>query len=404
LHKFNFKILKYFTNLIQMNDIIEQAKEIFPKIRDYRRTIHQKPELSFQEYETCKFIQAKLTELGIESKVIANTGVVALIGKGERCVGLRADIDALPIEEETGLEFSSQNSGVMHACGHDMHTSMLLGAAEILKKQEHSLNGVVKLMFQPGEEKLPGGAGIMIKEGVLENPKVNAVFGQHIFPEENVGVVSMKEGPVMGSADELYWEITGKSAHAAQPHLGSDPILAASQLVVYYQTLMTKYRDPLTAGVLTVAAFNGGTATNIIPDKVFLKGTMRAYNLNWREQMHELLMTRSQMITEAYGCQCDLKIIKGYPPVINHKSTTEIAEKTAIKLFGSVKEFTPKMWGEDFAFYSQVVPATFWFVGVKPENMEIMPALHNSKINPVEEAMINGMAMLAQTAIEYLNS
>ena len=270
-------------------EILEQAKGIFPKLQKLRRKIHSNPELSFVEFETCKFIQNELSELGIESKVIGNTGVVATIGKGNQCVGLRADIDALPIKEETGLEFASLNEGVMHACGHDMHTTMLIGAAEILKKNEDSLGGIVKLIFQPGEEKLPGGASILIEEGVLENPKVDAIFGQHIYPGESEGTISLNSGPVMGAPDELYFTIKGTSTHAAQPHLGHDPIVAASQLIVHFKTLMTKYKDPIEAGVLSITSIKGGNSTNIIPDDVKLMGTLRSFNEQWRTEMHRLI-------------------------------------------------------------------------------------------------------------------
>lgn len=388
-----------------LETIKNKAIEIYPKIQSHRRYIHQNPELSFEEFETSKFIQNELTKLGIEFKILANTGVIGIIGKGDKCVALRADIDALPIFEETSLDFKSINNGVMHACGHDMHTSMLLGAAEILKSIENSLNGQVKLIFQPAEEKLPGGANILIKEGVLDNPKVDAIFGQHIYPGESSGILATNSGYVMGSADELYWTITGKSTHAAQPHLGYDPILAASQLIVYYQTLMTKYRDPLDAGVLTVASIHGGSATNIIPDTVEMKGTLRSFNLEWREQMHKLLEEKSIELCKLYGCNCQLQIIKGYPPVFNNDELTKLSKTVAIQVFGSdnVVEFVPKMWGEDFAFYGQVIPASFWFLGVRPKNQSEMPALHNSKLSPDEEPMLNGMSMLAKVAFDYLN-
>lgn len=385
-------------------EILEQAKGIFPKLQKLRRKIHSNPELSFVEFETCKFIQNELSELGIESKVIGNTGVVATIGKGNQCVGLRADIDALPIKEETGLEFASLNEGVMHACGHDMHTTMLIGAAEILKKNEDSLGGIVKLIFQPGEEKLPGGASILIEEGVLENPKVDAIFGQHIYPGESEGTISLNSGPVMGAPDELYFTIKGTSTHAAQPHLGHDPILAASQLIVHFQTLMTKYKDPIEAGVLSITSIKGGNSTNIIPDDVKLMGTLRSFNEQWRTEMHRLIEVNSKAVCELYGCEIEIEIKKGYPPVVNDEKITELTINNAINLVGedNTKVFEPKMWGEDFAFYGKNIPATFWFVGVRPKNLKTMPALHNSKLSPSENAMPIGTAMLVTAAMNYL--
>ena len=385
-------------------EILEQAKGIFPKLQKLRRKIHSNPELSFVEFETCKFIQNELSELGIESKVIGNTGVVETIGKGNQCVGLRADIDALPIKEETGLEFASLNEGVMHACGHDMHTTMLIGAAEILKKNEDSLGGIVKLIFQPGEEKLPGGASILIEEGVLENPKVDAIFGQHIYPGESEGTISLNSGPVMGAPDELYFTIKGTSTHAAQPHLGHDPIVAASQLIVHFQTLMTKYKDPIEAGVLSITSIKGGNSTSIIPDDVKLMGTLRSFNEQWRTEMHRLIEVNSKAVCELYGCEIEIEIKKGYPPVVNDEKITDLTINNAINLVGedNTKVFEPKMWGEDFAFYGKNIPATFWFVGVRPKNLKTMPALHNSKLSPSENAMPIGTAMLVTAAINYL--
>ena len=386
-------------------EILNKAKALFPKMQKIRRDIHQNPELSFQEYETCKYIQDQLDELGISNKVIGKTGVVATIGNGSRCVGLRADIDALPIQEETGLEFASKNDGVMHACGHDMHTTMLLGAAEILKNMESELKGIVKLIFQPGEEKLPGGASILIKEGVLENPKVDAIFGQHIYPGETEGVVSLNSGPVMGAPDELYFTIKGKSTHAAQPQLGFDPIVAASQLILHFQTLMTKFKDPIDAGVLTITSIHGGNATNIIPDEVKLMGTLRSFNEDWRDKMHKLIENNSKSLCKMYGCEIEVDIKKGYPPVINDERLTELTKNNSNMIVGEDKsvEFIPKMWGEDFAYYGKNIPSTFWFTGVRPQGLEEMPALHNSKLNPSENALPIGTTMLITAAINYLN-
>ena len=387
-----------------MKEILKKSEVLYSKMLNIRRTIHQNPELSFEEYETSKYIKNKLDELGIENQIIGKTGVVGLIGKGEKCVALRADIDALPIEEETGLDFASQNKGVMHACGHDMHTTMLLAAAEILKDMEDSLNGVVKLIFQPGEEKLPGGASILIEEGVLENPKVDAIFGQHIFPGEQEGTVSLNSGPVMGAPDELYFTVKGKSTHAAQPHLGFDPIVAASNLILHFQDLITKYKDPIEPGVLSITSIKGGNSTNIIPDTVELMGTLRSFNESWRNKMHKLIYENSELLSKLYGCEIDVTIKKGYPPVINDEELTNLTIDISKEIVGEVNtlEFVPKMWGEDFAFYGKNIPATFWFVGVRPSELDDMPALHNSKLSPSEKAMPIGTAMLVNSAINYL--
>jgi amidohydrolase len=387
-----------------MKEILRKSEELYSKMLNIRRTIHQNPELSFEEYETSKYIKNKLDDLGIENQIIGKTGVVGLIGKGDKCVALRADIDALPIEEETGLDFASQNKGVMHACGHDMHTTMLLAAAEILKEMEDSLNGVVKLIFQPGEEKLPGGASILIEEGVLENPKVDAIFGQHIFPGEQEGTVSLNSGPVMGAPDELYFTVKGKSTHAAQPHLGFDPIVAASNLILHFQDLITKYKDPIEPGVLSITSIKGGNSTNIIPDTVELMGTLRSFDEDWRNKMHKLIYENSELLSKLYGCEIDVTIKKGYPPVINDEELTNLTIDISKEIVGEVNtlEFVPKMWGEDFAFYGKNIPATFWFVGVRPSELDDMPALHNSKLSPSEKAMPIGTAMLVNSAINYL--
>lgn len=386
-----------------LNEIVD---ELFSKTIETRRHIHSNPELSFKEFETAKYIRERLNQLSIDWQECSGTGTIAIIGKGERCVGLRADIDALPIFEETGLPYKSKNDNVMHACGHDMHTAMLLSVAEILKLNEDKINGKVKLIFQLGEEQLPGGASLMIKEGCLENPKVEAIFGQHIYPGESVGMVSIKEGAVMGSADEIYITITGKSTHAAQPHLGADPILAAAQLIVYYQTLLTKFKDPTKAGVLTLAAINGGFATNVIPDKVEIKGTLRAFDEDWRAEIHKILEEKTDLIAQTYNCKADLEIRKGYPSVINDKTLHSIVLKASNEIFPkeNILEFEPKMWGEDFAYYGREIPAYFWFLGVRPKDQSTMPALHNSKLNPEEESMKYGIKMLILAALNYLDN
>lgn len=388
-------------NIELINKICEN---VFPDLISMRRHIHKNPELSFQEFNTAEFIRAKLTEFGIDFQTLANTGTVATVGKGNKCIAFRADIDALPILEETNLEYASINDGVMHACGHDMHTAMLLAAAKLLKENESLLNGVVKLIFQPGEEKIPGGAIMMIEEGVLQNPKPEMVFAQHIFPSEKSGTISIESGPVLASADELYWTIRGKGSHAAQPHIGRDAILVASQLINHYQTLMTKYRNPLDSGVISVTSIHGGSATNIFPDEVKMMGTLRAYNDKWRYEMHNLLIENSRKIAELYDCSCEVEIMKGYPPLVNNPNVAELARGVAVELLGEqyALQFEPKMWAEDFAYFAQQVPACFWLLGVKPEELDEMPPLHNAKLNPDENAMVNGVKMFVATALKCL--
>lgn len=388
-----------------MNDILQSANNLMSSIIEDRRHIHRNPELSFQEHETCAYIAHRLDSMNIPYSIIAHTGIVAHIGNGNRCIALRADIDALPIEEETGLDFSSTKPGIMHACGHDAHTAMLLGAASILKEQESSLNGIVKLIFQPGEEKVPGGASIMVAEGVLENPKPEVIFGQHVYPDAPCGEIQISIGPTMASADELYWTIYGKGAHAAQPHQGIDPILIASELILHLQSLVTKMRNPLLPGLLAVTSIHGGSATNIIPETVELKGTLRAFDPEWREQAIRMIQEHSEQLCSMHGARCEVKILRGYPAVHNHEGAATFAIKTAQALIGTSKvtDFEPKMWGEDFAFYGQHIPAAFWMLGVKPDGHTSMPGLHNARFTPDEQALPIGAAMMAKAAIDWLN-
>jgi amidohydrolase len=385
-------------------EILEKAKAVYVKIIEYRRHFHQHPELSFQEYETSAYISKILRHHNIVHKKIAETGIVALIGKGERCVALRADIDALPILEETGLQFASLNTGVMHACGHDMHIAMLLGTAIILKENESKINGIVKLIFQPGEEKIPGGASILINEGVLNNPKPQVIFGQHINPGDISGVISTNSGPILASADEIYITIKGKGSHAAQPHLANDPIITSAQLILYFQTVMTKFRNPINPGVLSITSIHGGIAPNIFPDDVKLMGTLRTFSNKLQKTLHEIIEQKSLEIAGLYNCKCDVEILKGYPTLVNNNNIAELVEKNAVELFGSEKflKLEPKMWAEDFAYYGQQIPACFWFLGVKTNESADMPPLHNAKLNPSEEAMINGVAMFIKSVFEFL--
>lgn len=387
-----------------MHPLLRDAKVLAPSLVEWRRTLHANPELSFQEYQTSAFIQQRLAEMGIPFRVLADTGVVAHIGSGDRCVALRADIDALPIHEETDLPFASKNPGIMHACGHDAHTAMLLGAARMLKDREHSLKGVVKLIFQPGEEKVPGGASIMIREGVLEDPVPEMIFGQHVNPAAPVGNASFVAGRMMASADELYWTIRGKSGHAAQPHLAVDPLIVAAHLVTQLQTIVSRTLNPFEPGVLSVTAIHGGTVTNIIPDIVEMKGTLRSMNIAWREQAIGLIEEYSRSLAAAMGAQCEATVLRGYPPLINDEHATSFASDAARALIGaeSVTPFEPKMWGEDFAYYAQKIPACFWMLGVRAPELDETPGLHNCKFVIDETALPIGTALMVNAAVERI--
>ncbi len=393
-----------------MNQLIQSIKskinEIKSEIINFQHFLHQYPELSFKEYKTTEFIKEILNKNEIEYYSLMDTGVICNIGSGENCVALRADIDALPIQEETQLPFASLNSGIMHACGHDFHTSMLLGSAIVLKTFEKDIPGIIKLIYQPAEEKLPGGAKILIEKGVLENPKPSAIFAQHIYPELQTGQIAVSNGTILSSADELYWKISGKGTHAAQPHLGSNVILAQAQLITTAMNLINKYKDPLTNTLLSITSVHGGTATNIIPEEIKLMGTLRSFDDNWRYECHQLLIKKSSEICGLYDCSSELEIIRGYPPLINDTKATDIFSKSAESIIGkeNMQNFKPKMWAEDFAYYSQHIPACFWFLGVKSPKSTLTHSLHNPKLCPDENALIIGSQLLAASAIEYLFS
>lgn len=394
--------------------LLSAAHAAHEQMRSMRRALHRNPELSFQEYETSKFIQARLAELNIPFQVMAETGVVAHIGAGDRCVALRADIDALPIHEESGVEYASTKPGVMHACGHDAHTAMLLGAAQILKEREtaqgaFALGGVIKLIFQPGEEMSPGGASIMIREGVLHNPRPEAIFGQHVNPDAVCGTAAFVGGMMLASTDELYWKIHGNSGHAAQPHNATDPVLMAAHLITQLQTLIARRINPFAPGVLSICSIHGGFTTNVIPDVVELSGTLRSMNQTWREEALRAIEAHSIALgaSPLYGKgRCELSIVRGYPPLINNDETTTFARAAAQRLIGAenVEDFEPKMWGEDFAYYTHEIPGTFWMLGIRPPHLEATPGLHNSQFIVDENALPVGAALLANAALSRLAS
>jgi len=376
------------------------AKNYGPEFVEIRHHLHSHPELSYQEFETSKFIQQKLKEFGISFEVKATTGVVGLIkGKnpGKRVVALRADMDALPIKEENGVDYKSQNEGVMHACGHDVHTTCLLGAVKILNELKDEWEGTVKLIFQPGEEKNPGGASIMIKEGVLDNPKPQAIFGLHVNPSLEIGKLSFRSGQAMASADELYFTIKGKGGHAASPQLCIDPILIASHLIIALQQIVSRNRDPFDPSVLSITAINGGTTTNVIPNEVKLMGTFRAMNEEWRRRAHELIEKTTKELVHSMGGQIDLHIDKGYPVVFNNEQLNEKAKQLAGEFMGAenVEETEMRMGSEDFGYYSQIIPGCFYRLGTGNKAKGISSGVHTPTFNIDNNAIEIGMGMMA---------
>ena len=365
-----------------------------------RRHLHANPELSYKEFNTSLFLQEKLTEMGIPFDIKATTGIVALIkgnNPASRVIALRGDMDALPIEEENEVPYKSLNQGVMHACGHDVHTSILLGAAKILNEVKDSFDGTVKLIFQPGEERNPGGASYMINEGALENPRPQGIIALHIHPGLNVGKVSFRKGRVMASADEIYITIRSKGGHAAAPHLTADTILIASQLIVSLQQIISRNCNPLSPSVLSICSIQGGHTTNVIPSEVKLMGTFRAMDEAWRFKAHELITKQAIGLVEAMGAEIDLKIDVGYPTVDNDPAFTETAWQQANIYMGkeNVEETEIRMGAEDFGYYTQVIPGCFYRLGVRNEAKGIIHNVHTPKFDIDEQAIETGIGMMA---------
>ena len=376
------------------------SRKYAPAFIDIRHFLHANPELSYQEFETSKFIQQKLAEMGITFEVKATTGVVGLIkGKNpsKKIIALRADMDALPIKEENNVDYKSKREGIMHACGHDVHTTCLLGASKILNELKNEWEGTIKLIFQPGEEKNPGGASIMIKEGVLENPRPAAILGLHVNPQLEIGKLSFRSGQVMASADELYFTIKGKGGHAASPQTCIDPILIASHLVTALQQIISRNNNPFEPSVLSITSIHGGTTTNVIPDEVKLMGTFRAMNEKWRKKAHQLIERTTKELVAAMGGTVELNIDKGYPVVFNDEQLHEKAKRLAEQFSGNenVEETEMRMGAEDFGYYSQLIPGCFYRLGTGNKEKGISAGVHTPHFNIDENAIEIGIGMMA---------
>lgn len=383
--------------------ILAECSAILEEVIEIRRHIHAHPELSFEEFKTAEFVSKKLTEWGIKHETgIVNTGIVALITptkNWDKCIALRADLDALPIAETNTVSYKSKNEGVMHACGHDVHTSMLLGAAKIIYKLKDDLNCAVKLIFQPGEEKLPGGAKLMIEAGVLENPSVSEIYALHVFPELEFGKIGFRQGMYMASCDEIRMTVKGKGGHGAMPHQNIDPILIASHLIVALQQIVSRHCPPEIPSVLSFGRIEGLGATNVIPDEVKIEGTFRTMNEPWRKLAHEKIKSISEELVRSMGGQIEVKIDVGYPYLENDPELTKKARSKAELLVGeeNIIDLPIRMTGEDFAYYSQKIPATFIRIGVRNEDQGIIYPVHNSRFDIDERALETGMqTLLAQ--------
>ncbi|QES89265.1 M20 metallopeptidase family protein [Rhizosphaericola mali] len=388
-----------------LSEIIKaKAKAYFEEFVGIRRYLHQNPELSYQEYNTSLFVQTKLNEWNIPFKVIAETGVVGLIegnNPTSRIIALRADMDALPILEENNIDFKSQNEGVMHACGHDVHTTCLLGAAKILNELKEQWDGTIKLIFQPGEEKNPGGASLMIKEGILENPTPAGIFGLHVHPLLEVGKVSFRKGKVMASADELYFTIKGKGGHAAQPNLTVDTILVAAELITSLQKIISRNRNPFSPSVLSICSMQGGHSTNVIPSEVKLKGTFRAMDETWRYHAHELIKKEAAGIAAATGAEIDTLVDVGYPTVDNNDALTEEGQNLAKEYLDqrNVEETELRMGAEDFGYYTQKIPGCFYRLGVRNETLGYINNVHTPNFMVDERAIEIGIGLMTYLGI-----
>ena len=376
------------------------AKQYAPSFIAIRRHLHAHPELSYQEFETSKFVQQKLTEYNIPFQTMATTGVIGEIrgrNPDARIVALRADMDALPIQEANDVPYRSTVPNVMHACGHDVHTTCLLGAAKILSETKDNWEGTVKLIFQPGEERNPGGASLLIKEGVLESPAPQCIFGLHVNPQLEAGKVSFRGGKVMASADELYFTIRSNGGHAAAPHLTADTILIAAHLVVSLQQVISRNRDPLSPSVLSISSFQGGYTTNVIPSEVKLMGTFRAMDEGWRFKAHDIIRKHVTELVGAMGAEADVHIDVGYPTVYNNEALSEKARRLAEAFMGEerVEETEIRMGAEDFGFYSQKIPGCFFRLGTANGQKGITSGVHTPTFNIDETAIEIGIGLMA---------
>ena len=394
-----------------MIDIIRhKSEEYYPEIVSIRRHIHKYPELSKQEKKTMEFIGGKLGEYGIPFKDnIGGYGIVGTITGREpqaACLALRADMDALPLNETNEVDFKSARPGVMHACGHDVHTACLLGTAKILNGLKKEFKGTIKLFFQPSEETYPGGAIRMIQAGVMNGPKPDFILGQHVFPFLSAGEAGFRPGMFMASTDEFFITVKGKGGHGAMPQTAVDPILIASHIVVALQQIVSRNANPLVSTVVTVGKFIGEGRTNIIPDTVRLEGTLRTFDEEWRARIHELIHQIANGTAEAMGGSCDITIDRGYPYLFNNEDLTRKLISLAGEYLGpdNVKPLEQKMGAEDFAYFAKETPGCFYGLGIADPVVGTGPNLHTAGFSVDESAMQTGTGLMAWLAVNLLNS
>ena len=373
-----------------------------------RRHLHANPELSKSEVNTARFISEKLTSWGIPHQTgIAGHGIVGLIAgqmPGSKVIALRADMDALPILEENKVPYVSQNPGVMHACGHDVHMASLLGAARILKSMESQLKGSVKLIFQPSEEKYPGGALPMIRAGVLENPRPDFIIGQHVYPELEAGKIGLRPGQYMASTDEVHLTVKGKGGHAAIPHKVVDPVLIAAHIIVALQQVVSRKAKPTVPSVLSFGKIIGNGIANIIPDEVKISGTMRTFDEEWRLEMKEQITRIATSLAEGMGGSCEVFIDTGYPSVYNNPQLTERVKSYAQEYLGlsNVDDLEMRMTAEDFSYYALEIPGCFYRLGVMNEEKGITSNLHTATFDADEKSLETGTGLMAWIVLQEL--
>lgn len=389
--------------------IQQLAASIFNDVVANRRYLHSHPELSFHEVQTSAYVAARLDELGIPYQRMADNGLVGLI-KGakpsDKVVALRGDMDALPITEANDVPYKSQNVGVMHACGHDVHTSSLLGTAKILSELRNDFGGTIKLIFQPAEEKLPGGASLMIKEGVLENPKPQAVIGQHVMPLIDAGKVGFRSGKYMASTDELYVTVKGKGGHGAQPQQNVDPVIITAHILTALQQVVSRFADPKSPSVLSFGKLIANGATNVIPNEVYLEGTFRTMDEEWRKEAHIKMKKMAEGIAESMGGSCDFNIVNGYPFLINEPVLTGAARGYAEDYLGKENVLDLDLWmaAEDFAYFSQAADSCFYRLGTRNESRGITSSVHTPTFDIDESALQVSTGLMAYIAVKQLGN
>jgi len=397
------------TTRMEISEIASQSKEIHQWIVEKRRTIHRHPELMYEEFETSKLVQNTLKELKISyKKDIAITGVVGTIGNGNGpCIALRADMDALPIHEETDIDFKSEIDGKMHACGHDCHTAMLLGAARVLKENEDKINGTIKLIFQPAEE---GGAGgkMMREQGVLLDPKVQQIFALHVAGTIPVGTLASREGTLLAATSSIKILVKGKGGHAAAPHNTNDPVVTGSKIVVELQTLVSRELNPLEPGVISITMANAGSAFNVIPSTMELQGTIRSLTIEGVSNLQTRVKEVAQSIAKANRCEAEVSFPgNDYPPTINDAGCWQLGKSAAKEILGEenlIEMLDPIMGGEDFAYYTEEVPGCFSFLGVGNPDIDAVYDVHHPMFKVDEKALSLGTAIHVNTALKALEN